>query len=59
MSPRILTSSVYHQVATISANGDAVVGKLIADGMARVGRDGVLTVKDGHGVEDKLEVGLC
>ena len=43
------------QVATISANGDTSIGKLIADGMKRVGRDGVLTVKDGHAVEDSLE----
>ena len=46
------------QVATISANGDVTIGKLIADGMKRVGRDGVLTVKDGHAVEDSLEVRL-
>ncbi len=45
-------------MATISANGDAVIGKLIADGMRRVGRDGVLTVKDGHALEDSLEVVL-
>ena len=44
------------QVATISANGDVTIGKLIADGMRRVGRDGVLTVKDGHALEDSLEV---
>jgi len=44
------------QVATISANGDKTIGSLIARGMERVGRDGVLTVETGKIVEDELEV---
>jgi hypothetical protein len=56
ISKPVTTSDEIKQVATISANGDAQIGKLIADGMERVGRDGVLTVKDGHTVEDQLEV---
>jgi len=51
-----VTDTEIQQVATISANGDVTIGKLIADGMKRVGRDGVLTVKDGHAIEDSLEV---
>jgi len=44
------------QVATISANGDHAVGELIATAMERVGRDGVITIQDGHALEDELEV---
>jgi hypothetical protein len=44
------------QVATISANGDAAIGQLIADGFDKVGKDGVMTVKDGQTTEDTLEV---
>ena len=38
------------QIATISANNDPTVGKLIADAMNRVGKDGVITVEDGQDV---------
>lgn len=44
------------QVATISANGDATVGSLIAEAMERVGREGTITVSDGKTVADELEV---
>ena len=44
------------QVATISANDDATVGKLIADAMAKVGNDGVITVEEAKGMETVLEV---
>eukprot|EP00823_Brevimastigomonas_motovehiculus_P006512 TRINITY_DN53_c0_g1_i1.p1 TRINITY_DN53_c0_g1~~TRINITY_DN53_c0_g1_i1.p1 ORF type:complete len:577 (-),score=183.50 TRINITY_DN53_c0_g1_i1:135-1865(-) len=44
------------QVATISANGDKKVGKLIADAIEKVGREGAVTVEDGKTVEDELEV---
>jgi len=44
------------QVATISANGDVGVGKLIADAMEQVGKEGVITVQDGKTMEDELEV---
>lgn len=43
------------QVATISANGDTEVGGLIAAGFEKVGKDGVMTVKDGQTLEDTLE----
>src|SRR5579885_3444163 len=44
------------QVGTISANGDEVIGKLIADAMDKVGKEGVITVEDGSGLENELEV---
>jgi len=44
------------QVATISANGDTALGKLIADAMEKVGKDGVISVQDGKAVHDELEV---
>ena len=47
MSKPIATSEEIAQVATISANGDKEVGSLIANAMDRVGRRGVITVKDG------------
>lgn len=44
------------QVATISANGDKAVGDLISEAMKKVGKDGVITVKDGKTLNDELEV---
>ena len=44
------------QVATISANSDAVIGNLIAEAMEKVGRDGVITVEEAKGMSDELEV---
>ena len=50
------TNEEIRQVATISANGDVEIGNLIAEGFDKVGRDGVITVKDGQTLEDQLEV---
>ena len=44
------------QVGTISANADAEVGKIIADAMDKVGKEGVITVEDGSGLENELDV---
>lgn len=44
------------QVGTISANSDATVGALIAKAMAKVGSEGVITVEEGKGFEDELDV---
>ncbi len=44
------------QVGTISANGDESIGKTIADAMEKVGREGVITVEEGSGLENELEV---
>jgi chaperonin GroEL len=43
------------QVATISANNDAAIGKLIADAMQAAGREGVITVEEAKGTEDELK----
>ncbi len=44
------------QVGTISANGDEFIGKLIADAMEKVGKDGVITVEEAKSMETTLEV---
>lgn len=44
------------QVATISANGESTIGKLIADAMDKVGKDGVITVEEAKGIETKLDI---
>ena len=44
------------RVATISANDDEQIGKLIAEAMEKVGKDGVVTVEEGKGTEVELEV---
>jgi len=43
------------QVATISCNGDAQIGELIADALDRVGNDGVMTVEEGKSIETVLD----
>ena len=44
------------QVGTISANGDESVGQIIAEAMEKVGKEGVITVEDGSGLENELDV---
>ena len=44
------------QVGTISANSDAAIGKTIADAMAKVGKEGVITIEEGQGLENELEL---
>ena len=44
------------QVGSISANSDTNIGELIADAMEKVGNDGVITVENGNGLRDELEV---
>merc|ERR1719335_1066154 len=51
-----VVSDEIKQVATISANGDTAIGGLIASGYDEVGKDGVISVKDGNQFEDTLEV---
>ncbi|MGE5242573.1 MAG: chaperonin GroEL [Bacteroidota bacterium] len=43
------------QVGTISANADESIGKIIADAMQKVGKEGVITVEEGSGLENDLE----
>src|SRR5437762_4084622 len=45
----------YKRVATISANGDELIGQLMADAMEKVGKEGVITVDEGKGTESVLE----
>lgn len=52
----ITTSEEIAQVATISANGDTHIGNLLASAMEKVGKEGVITVKEGKTLEDELEV---
>ncbi|HZZ83632.1 MAG TPA: chaperonin GroEL [Anaeromyxobacteraceae bacterium] len=44
------------QVGTISANGDATIGNIIAEAMERVGKEGVITVEEAKGLETTLDV---
>ena len=44
------------QVGTISANNDSAIGNLIAEAMKKVGKEGVITVEEGSGLENELEV---
>ena len=48
--------SKVEQVGTISANNDAFIGKLIADAMSKVGKDGVITVEEAKGTETSVKV---
>ncbi|WP_059410720.1 chaperonin GroEL [Cupriavidus basilensis] len=50
------TSKEIAQVGSISANSDEVIGKLIAEAMDKVGKEGVITVEDGKSLADELEV---
>ena len=52
----VSTNDEIMQVATISANNDQTIGKLIATAMEKVGKDGVITVQDGKTLSDELEV---
>jgi chaperonin GroEL len=44
------------QVGTISANSDEAIGNIIAEAMQKVGKEGVITVEDGSGLENELDV---
>jgi chaperonin GroEL len=44
------------QVGTISANGDEPIGKLIAQAMDKVGKEGVITVEEGSGLDNELDI---
>jgi chaperonin GroEL len=49
-------SKAIAQVGTISANSDESIGKTIAEAMEKVGKEGVITVEEGSGLENELEV---
>lgn len=52
----ITTSEEISQVATISANGDVHIGNLLANAMEKVGKEGVITIKEGKTMQDELNV---
>src|SRR3569623_1501171 len=56
MSKPCTDSKAIAQVGTISANSDEAIGKIIADAMDKVGKEGVITVEEGSGLENELDV---
>jgi len=53
---KITSNDEVAQVGTISANGDAEIGKIIAEAMRKVGNDGVITVEEAKSLETELDV---
>jgi chaperonin GroEL len=53
---KVTSSEEIAQVGTISANGDSEVGRMIADAMQKVGKEGVITVEEAKSLESELEV---
>jgi chaperonin GroEL len=53
---RPVTGSMIAQVGTISANHDETIGRIIADAMDKVGKDGVITVEEARSIDTSLEV---
>lgn len=56
ISQPTMTSKEIAQVGSISANSDADIGQIIADAMDKVGKKGVITVEDGSGLQNELDV---
>ncbi|CAN5594217.1 chaperonin GroEL [soil metagenome] len=56
MSKKISSSKEVAQVGTCSANQDEVIGKMIADAMDKVGKDGVITVEEGKSLDTTIEL---
>jgi len=56
MSKPIRNDAEIEQVGTISANNDPIIGKQLAEAMKKVGRDGVITVEEGKGLETFVDV---
>ena len=55
-SKKVSTNSEIQQIGTISANGEAEIGKMIAEAMQKVGNEGVITVEEAKAMETELEV---
>jgi chaperonin GroEL len=55
-SKKVKSNDEIGQVGTISANGDKLIGQMIAKAMAKVGNEGVITVEEAKGMETELEV---
>ncbi|KVS41174.1 chaperonin GroEL [Burkholderia ubonensis] len=56
LSKPISTNREIAQVGSISANADEAIGRIIADAMEKVGKEGVITVEDGKSLENELDV---
>jgi len=56
MSKKVTSSKEIAQVGTSSANQDEQIGKMIADAMDKVGKDGVITVEEGKSLDTKVEL---
>jgi len=56
LSKPISTGREISQVAALSANSDEAIGKIIADAMDKVGKEGVITVEDGKSLDNELDV---
>merc|ERR1719431_275466 len=56
ISKTVTTPEEIAQVATISANGDTSIGNLISEAMGKVGKEGVITVKDGKTLWDEMDI---
>ena len=55
-SKKVTSNEEIAQIGTISANGDAEIGRFLADAMKRVGNEGVITVEEAKSLETELEV---
>jgi chaperonin GroEL len=49
-------SQAIQQVGTVSANGDEEIGRIIAEAMEKVGQEGVLTIEEGSGLQNEMEI---
>jgi chaperonin GroEL len=49
-------SPAVQQVGTVSANGDEEIGRIIAEAMEKVGKEGVLTIEEGSGLQNEMEI---
>ena len=56
MAKKVTSNDEVRQVGTISANNDARVGKIIGDAMDKVGKDGVITVEEGKGLDTDVTI---
>jgi chaperonin GroEL len=55
-SAKVKSNDEIAQVGTLAANGDATIGKFLADAMSKVGNEGVITVEEAKSLETELEV---
>src|SRR6187397_675565 len=53
---KVASSEEVAQVGTISANGDAEIGRMISEAMQKVGNEGVITVEEAKGIQTELDV---